>query len=67
MVAAWKFCVSRAASQIREQQVAKKSKKTAKTKESVRREYTKADVKGVASAFKGADAGGQDRKAHKAY
>jgi len=45
MVAAWKFCVSRAASQIREQQVAKKSKKTAKTKESVRREYTKADVK----------------------
>jgi isocitrate lyase len=45
MVAAWKFCGSRAASQIRERQVAKKSKKTAKTKKSVRREYTKADVK----------------------
>jgi hypothetical protein len=45
MVAAWKFCGSRAASQIREQQVAKKSKKTAKTKKPVRREYTKADVK----------------------
>jgi isocitrate lyase len=28
-----------------ERQVAKKSKKTAKTKKSVRREYTKADVK----------------------
>ena len=42
-VAAWKFCGSRAASQIREQQVAKKSKK--KTKKPVRREYTKADVK----------------------
>jgi hypothetical protein len=45
MVATWKFCVSTAASKIREQQVAKKSKKTAKTKKPVRREYTKADVK----------------------
>lgn len=34
------FCVSNAASQIKEQSVAKKAKKTA-----VRREYTKADVK----------------------
>jgi hypothetical protein len=34
------FCVSNAASQIKEQSVAKKAKKTV-----VRREYTKADVK----------------------